>query len=145
MDGIIIAIISGSFAFVTFLLTRYFTKKDETEEKNEKKEDKYRELEKKQNAIAKDVEELKKLVSEMIELQKDAKEDTKIMQRSLRDSLRNFIICIYNRYEELGYIPIHERENLHHLVEEYYALKGNGVVPSLVEKLDSLPTEKPAE
>ena len=95
--------------------------------------------------MAKDVEELKKLISEMIELQKDAKEDTKIMQRSLRDSLRNFIICIYNRYEELGYIPIHERENLHHLVEEYYALKGNGVVPSLVEKLDNLPTEKPVE
>ena len=145
MNSIITAIIFGFFVFVTFLLIRYFTKKDETEEKNEEKEDKYRELEKKQNTMAKDVEELKKLISEMIELQKDAKEDTKIMQRSLRDSLRNSIICIYNRYEELGYIPIHERDNLHHLVEEYYALKGNGVVPSLVEKLDSLPTEKPAE
>lgn len=145
MDGIITAIISGSFAFVTFLLTRYFTKKDKDEEKGEKKENKYKELEDKQNSMAKDLEELKRLVNELVDLQKDAKEDTKIMQRSLRDSLRNSIICIYNRYEELGYVPIHERENLHHLVEEYYALHGNGVVPSLVEKLDSLPTEKPED
>lgn len=145
MNSIITAIISGSFAFITFLLTRYFTKKDKAEEKNEEKEDKYKELEKKQNAMAEDMEELKRLVNEMLELQKNAKEDSKIMQRSLRDSLRNSIICIYNRCEELGYIPIHERENLHHLVEEYYALHGNGVVPSLVEKLDSLPTEKTVE
>lgn len=142
MNSIITAIISGSFAFITFLLTRYFTKKDKKEEEQKEESGKYKELEDKEVAMSKDIEELKRLVSEMIELQKDAKEDTKIMQRSLRDSLRNSIICIYNRYEELGYIPIHERENLHHLVEEYYALKGNGVIPSLVEKLDSLPTEK---
>ena len=42
---------------------------------------------------------------------------------------------------EKGYMPIYERENLEHLTTEYYALNGNGVVHSLVEKLDKLPTQ----
>ena len=39
MDGIIVAVITGGFSFVTFLLTRYFTVKD-TEKKEHKEEDK---------------------------------------------------------------------------------------------------------
>ena len=44
---------------------------------------------------------------------------------------------MYNKYtsKEYGYIPIHERENLEHLLKEYYGLGGNGVIPKLEEEM----------
>lgn len=56
--------------------------------------------------------------------------------------LRDRIIGIYDRYSGKEYFPVHERENLMHLTNEYYQLGGNGVVRELEEKLSRLPTGK---
>lgn len=49
---------------------------------------------------------------------------------------------MYNKYtsDSYGYMPIHERENLEHLIKGYYGLGGNGVIPNLVKEMESLPT-----
>ena len=56
--------------------------------------------------------------------------------------LRNSIIGLYNKYYELGYIPIYERENLEKMYKEYKALGGNCVIDHLVEELRSLNVNK---
>lgn len=54
--------------------------------------------------------------------------------------LRDRIIQAYNTYMEKGFCPIYARENITALATEYFNLGGNGVVHSLMEKLDELPT-----
>ena len=61
-------------------------------------------------------------------------------EKGVQALLRAEIIRLYNKYIELKVIPIYERENLEHLFVEYKALGGNGVIESLKEKLDELPT-----
>lgn len=56
--------------------------------------------------------------------------------------LRDRIIQTYTHYNEMGFCPIYARENINALVKEYYNLGGNGVVHSLMDKLDELPTER---
>lgn len=56
--------------------------------------------------------------------------------------LRDRIIQTYTNYNDKGFCPIYARENITALVKEYYNLGGNGVVHSLMEKLDELPTDK---
>lgn len=56
--------------------------------------------------------------------------------------LRDRIIQTYTHYADKGYCPIYGRENVHALAKEYYNLGGNGVVHSLMEKLEELPTER---
>ena len=58
--------------------------------------------------------------------------------------LRNEIIKTYNHYMDKGWMPIHERDNVHHLLCQYKKLGGNGTVPPLIEELMELPVrEKP--
>lgn len=61
-------------------------------------------------------------------------------EKGVQALLRAEIIRLYNKYIDLKAIPIYERENLEHLFVEYKALGGNGVIESLKEKLDELPT-----
>ena len=56
--------------------------------------------------------------------------------------LRDSIIRQYSHYMDKGYCPIYGRENLEALAREYYGLGGNGVIHSLMDKLQELPTEK---
>ena len=67
-----------------------------------------------------------------------------IIKNATCSTIRNDIIQMYNKYtsKEYGYIPIHERENLEHLLKEYYGLGGNGVIPKLEEEMKQLPTGK---
>ena len=66
----------------------------------------------------------------------------KAVENGMQALLRANIISIYNKYMERGYVPIYERENIDHLYKEYKTLGGNGVVESLIEKLDDLPTPR---
>lgn len=59
--------------------------------------------------------------------------------------LRDRIIQAYNHHCERGFCPIYARENIHQLAEQYFNLGGNGVVHSLLDKLEELPTERPKE
>lgn len=153
MDAIIVAIIGGVFSLVTFLLTRYFTVKDKN---NKEKKDKNDEIAKLRNRIEEEnerisslekkeykrVAELENFVKKYIEKQEENTKLLEVISSALQSTLRNDIIKMYKEYyEEKGYMPIYERENLNHMTQKYYSLGGNGVVPSLVEKLYSLGTE----
>lgn len=163
METIWVAIISGCFSFVTFLLTRYFSKNDKQEDKNDEYNKRFEEHEEKENARIEQIEEeensrfksleeqsakreqqvnaINTQLSQLLKYQEQQHETLKIISNASRDTLRNNIIVIYNKYSELGYFPVHEREPLDHMTKSYYALGGNGVVPSLVQKLLELPTE----
>lgn len=153
MDTIIVAIIGGVFSLVTFLLTRYFTVKDKN---NKEKKDKNDEIAKLRSRIEEEnerisslekkederVAELENFVKKYIKKQEENIKLLEVISSALQSTLRNDIIKMYKEYyEEKGYMPIYERENLNHMTQKYYSLGGNGVVPSLVEKLYSLGTE----
>lgn len=72
--------------------------------------------------------------------QHEQEERYKAVENGVQALLRANIISIYNKYMERGNIPIYERENIEHLYKEYKTLGGNGVVESLIEKLEDLPT-----
>ena len=76
---------------------------------------------------------------------KRRKREHECLRSAICALLRDRIIVVYNRYTEKAYFPIHERENLAHLTEEYYALGGNGIVHDLEAKLLELPTEKKSD
>ena len=64
------------------------------------------------------------------------------VEKGVQALLRANIIQIYNKYIDRGEIPIYERENIEHLYAEYKTLGGNGVVESLIDKLEGLPTPR---
>lgn len=66
----------------------------------------------------------------------------KATEMGVQALLRAQIIHIYNKYMERGELPIYERENIDQLVEQYKNLGGNGVIESLKEKMDALPTPR---
>lgn len=142
--SIIVAIITGSFSLLTFLLTRFFTTKDRKIKNDDEEAKRITELEHRMDKTEKNVDKLTGAVSDMIANQAKHEERTKVLYDSIESTLRNDIVNMYNTYyEDKGYMPIYARENLDKMVKEYYALGGNGVIPSLVDKLYSLDTEKP--
>lgn len=142
--SIIVAIITGSFSLLTFLLTRFFTTKDRKIKNDDEEAKRITELEHRMDKTEKNVDKLAGAVSDMIANQAKHEERTKVLYDSIESTLRNDIVNMYNTYyEDKGYMPIYARENLDKMVKEYYALGGNGVIPSLVDKLYSLDTEKP--
>lgn len=62
------------------------------------------------------------------------------IENGMQALLRAQIIHIYNKYIEIGYMPIYERENVSELFIQYKSLGGNGVIKELVDKLCRLPT-----
>lgn len=142
MDGIIVAVITGGFSFVTFLLTRYFTVKD-TEKREHKEEDKrYQQIKEEIEGEKERVEKLEKLFEMYSERQNQNMQLLETVSDALQATLRNEIIKMYKEYyENKHFMPIYERENLSHMAQKYYALGGNGVIPGLVEKLFNLSTE----
>lgn len=142
MDGIIVAVITGAFSFVTFLLTRYFTVKD-SEKKEHKEEDKrFQQIEDEIKEEKERVEKLERLFETYSERQKQNMQLLETVSDALQATLRNEIIKMYKEYyENKHFMPIYERENLSHMAQKYYSLGGNGVIPGLVEKLFNLGTE----
>lgn len=74
--------------------------------------------------------------------QEEQDTENSALKKGVRALLRANIIAIYNKYIDIGEIPIYERENLEHLYTEYKALGGNGVIEDLIEKLHDLPTPR---
>jgi len=60
--------------------------------------------------------------------------------RGMRAILRDRIMQMYNHHVKLGYIRIHDLDNLEALYEAYKALGGNGTAAKLAEELRELPT-----
>lgn len=57
--------------------------------------------------------------------------------------LREAIIRSYEKYIELGYCPIYEKESLKKEYQAYHNLGGNDVATDLYDKVLALPTEPP--
>lgn len=145
MDAaIIVALVTGSFSLVTFILTRYFTQKDKRLEEEHKEDAKYEQLEEEQERAEQDIKRLASSVEHLVEMQESQNSLLDLLKSSSQSTLRSNIIQIYNKYtsKEYGYLPIYERENLQHLTNDYYALNGNGVIPDLVKEMEELPSRK---
>lgn len=67
-------------------------------------------------------------------------------QQSIKDGvqalLRDRLIQSYNHYMKQRYCPIYARESMSEMAKQYYNLGGNGIIPSLMERIMSLPTEE---
>lgn len=144
MEGIIVAIITGVFSFITFLLTRFFTIRDRKLKEEKEKDERYDKLKQRIEEEENRIKDLENLSKKFMEKQIQNTTLLETVSSAIQATLRNDIIKMYKEYyEEKHYMPIYERENLSHLTQKYYSLDGNGVVPSLVEKLYSLGTEPP--
>ena len=144
MEGIIVAIITGVFSFITFLLTRFFTIRDRKLKEEKEKDERYDKLKQRIEEEESRIKDLESLSKKFMEKQIQNTTLLETVSSAIQATLRNDIIKMYKEYyEEKHYMPIYERENLNHLTQKYYSLDGNGVVPSLVEKLYSLGTEPP--
>lgn len=145
MDAtVLVALVTGSFSLATLILTRYFSNKDKNTEQNYKEDAKYEQLEQEQKTQEESLIDLRQAVNGLIEMQNGQNSALSIIKNATCSTIRNDIIQMYNKYtsKEYGYIPIHERENLEHLLKEYYGLGGNGVIPKLEEEMKQLPTGK---
>lgn len=63
-------------------------------------------------------------------------------EQGVKALLRNEIIKTYNHYMDKQYMPIHERDNLAHLYDQYKNLGGNGTIPALIDELLELPVRE---
>jgi len=57
--------------------------------------------------------------------------------------LKDRIIEKYERVMDEGYCPVYLRDSIMAMAKEYYNLGGNGIVPSLIDKIQYLPTSPP--
>lgn len=146
MEGIIVAVITGIFSFITFLLTRFFTIRDRKQKEEKEKDERYEKLKEKFVTEEERIANLENLSKEFIEKQIQNTTLLETVSSAIQATLRNDIIKMYKEYyEDKHYMPIYERENLSHLTQKYYSLGGNGVIPGLVEKLYGLGTEPTEE
>lgn len=75
---------------------------------------------------------------------KALKEQQKQNSQADRDMLRDAMLRTYhNCYEVKGWISVNDLESFQHMFESYTALHGNGMIPSVREKIMSLPTIPP--
>jgi len=60
-------------------------------------------------------------------------------QQAIKDGvqalLRDRLIQAHNHYMDKGFCPIYARESMVEMAKQYYNLGGNGVIPSLVERV----------
>ena len=69
-------------------------------------------------------------------------EKTMAVEKGIVSLLRDRIVQAYHyHYETKGCMSIHSRDAVDAMYRQYAALDGNGTIASLVERLNSLPTE----
>lgn len=145
MDAtVLVALVTGSFSLATLILTRYFSNRDQNTEQDHKEDAKYEQLEQEQKNQEESLIDLRQAVNGLIQMQDEQNKMLSLIKDATCSTIRNDIIQMYNKYtsDSYGYMPIHERENLEHLIKGYYGLGGNGVIPNLVKEMESLPTGK---
>lgn len=58
-------------------------------------------------------------------------------------SLRNSMIQMWEKYSELGYAPIHVKDDFENVYQQYHNLGANGVMDDIHNKFLALPTDCP--
>lgn len=62
-------------------------------------------------------------------------------EEALKCLLRSNITSKYYVYNELGYLPKYEKENLNYMSQAYKDLKGNSYINTIVKELNNLPVK----
>ena len=138
----------GVSGLLLFFVKRHYEKKDEAlkEGKQERKEIKEA-IEK----ISRQNDEQYEMISSQNVKINSLFDDVKVLKEQQtqnsqadRDMLRDAMLRTYhNCYEVKGWISVNDLESFQHMFESYIALHGNGMMPSVREKILSLPTIPP--
>lgn len=138
----------GVSGLLLFFVKRHYEKKDEAlkEGKQERKEIKEA-IEK----ISKQNDEQYEMISSQNDKINSLSDDVKVLKehqrqnsQADRDILRDAMLRTYhNCYEVKGWISVNDLESFQHMFESYTALHGNGMMPSVRDKIMSLPTVPP--
>lgn len=138
----------GVSGLLLFFVKRHYEKKDEVlkEGKQERKEIKEA-IEK----ISRQNDEQYEMISSQNVKINSLFDDVKVLKEQQtqnsqadRDMLRDAMLRTYhNCYEVKGWISVNDLESFQHMFESYIALHGNGMMPSVREKILSLPTIPP--
>lgn len=62
------------------------------------------------------------------------------LERGVQALLRDRLVSRYDEYIKCGYAPIHVKENFENMYQQYHALGANGVMDSIREEFNALPT-----
>lgn len=73
---------------------------------------------------------------------KDYKKRDKNQEEALKCLLRSNITSKYYVYNEMGSIPLYEKENINYMYEQYKKSGGNSYVGGLVEEINKLPIKR---
>lgn len=71
-------------------------------------------------------------------MQEEARKQETV-KKGIEAMLRDRLIQIYDSNIDKGFCPVHVKENVEALYEQYQALGGNGMVTGFVEELRELP------
>lgn len=74
-------------------------------------------------------------LQEILELQKELKEEIEKVNRSTKDMLRQRIMYIYEAHKEEGKLPLTMRENLDELYNDYTAQGGNSYITKYYKRM----------
>lgn len=138
----------GVSGVLLFFVKRHYENKDETlkEDRQERKEFKEaiekisRQNDEQYEIISSQNAKINSLSDDI----KALKEQQKQNSQADRDMLRDAMLRTYhNCYEVKGWISVNDLESFQHMFESYTALHGNGMIPSVREKIMDLPTVPP--
>lgn len=73
---------------------------------------------------------------------KNYKKRENTQQEALKCLLRSAITSKYYVYNELGSIPLYEKENLNYMNEQYIKMGGNSYIAKIMEEINKLPIKK---
>lgn len=138
----------GVSGILLFFVKRHYEKKDEAlkDGRRERKEIKDA-IEKISRQNDEQYEIISSQNAKIISLSDDIKalkEQQKQNSQADRDMLRDAMLRTYhNCYEVKGWISVNDLESFQHMFESYTALHGNGMIPSVREKIMDLPTVPP--
>ena len=138
----------GVSGLLLFFVKRYYEKKDEALKEGKRER---REIKDAIDKIAKQNEEQYAMIAFQNDKISSLSDDIKALReqgsqnsQADRDILRDAMLRIYhNCYEVKGWISVNDLESFQNMFESYTALHGNGMIPSVREKIMSLPTIPP--
>ncbi len=73
---------------------------------------------------------------------KEYKKRDTTQQEALKCLLRSAITSKYYVYNELGCIPLYEKENINYMNEQYVKMGGNSYISKIMEEINQLPIKK---
>lgn len=138
----------GVSGLLLFFVKRHYEKKDEALKEGKRER---REIKDAIDKIAKQNEEQYAMIAFQNDKISSLSDDIKTLReqgsqnsQADRDMLRDAMLRTYhNCYEVKGWISVNDLESFQHMFESYTALHGNGMIPSVREKIMSLPTVPP--